>query len=217
MIFDCSVWFSKIMKRSNSNFSQSFSLSFYGPTHHLSVSFIFLSQSGLSSLLDQQSRWHVSRPNRFNPTRGPAPLPLFHSRGQSGAPISSILRLRSTPSRTRAPTPTQLSCVVIRTSAVCLHSVPPSWPSCPRVSGHLPCAACLARLYTLVHCTGAHPRSSHLAPVCSPYLPGRRTRLPPVPLCMSEVHSALPLHMLSSPVTASQPSYVPAFPFPCTT
>jgi hypothetical protein len=97
-----------------------------------------------------------------------------------------------------------------------LHNAPPDWASCLRVSDRLPCASRLARLYPPVRCTGAHPRSSRLAPICYSYLPSRRTRSPPVPLSMSGVRSALPPHMLSSPVSPSQTSYVPAFPCPCT-
>jgi hypothetical protein len=97
-----------------------------------------------------------------------------------------------------------------------LHNAPPVWPSCLCVFDHLPFVARLAQLYPLVRCTGAHPRSRRLAPVCYPYLPSRHTRSPPVPLSMSAVRSALAPHMLSSPVLASQPSYVPAFPCPCT-
>jgi hypothetical protein len=68
-----------------------------------------------------------------------------------------------------------------------LHSAPPTWPSCPRVSSRLPRAAGLARLYALVHCTGSHPCPSRSAIV---------------PLSLSATHPAVPPHMLSSPVPA---------------
>jgi hypothetical protein len=52
MVFDCCVWFKKIIKRSKLNLSQSL---FVFLQSSLYLSF-FLSQSSLSSLLDQQSR-----------------------------------------------------------------------------------------------------------------------------------------------------------------
>jgi hypothetical protein len=51
----------------------------------------------------------------------------------------------------------------------------------------LPRAACLAWLYALMHCTGAHPR------------PSRSTL---VPLSLSAARPVIPPHMLSSPVPA---------------
>jgi hypothetical protein len=63
-----------------------------------------------------------------------------------------------------------------------LHSALPAWPSCPRISSRLPRAACLARLYALVHCTGAHPCLS-------------RSTL--VPLRLSVARPVVPPHMLA--------------------
>jgi hypothetical protein len=86
------------------------------------------------------------------------------------------------PPSSRAMCFTPELCTLVR-----LHSSPPARPSCLCVSGRLPRVARQARLYTPVHCTGAHPCLSRSALML---------------LSLSAARPAVPPDMLRSPVPA---------------
>jgi hypothetical protein len=148
----------------------------------LILAITFLSAGPRFSQLAQQSAQSFSPPSFISLSSI-----VTDSRAHPSLPSSTSSRHYVTLVLLHAPSSCALCFAPKPYTVMHMHSAPPAWPSCPRVSGRLPRAACLARLYALVHCTGAHPCPSRLALE---------------PLNLAAARLAVPPHLLSAPVPA---------------